>query len=227
MPWRSLSAYPAGYQLLARTLDRQFGQGLAAIVPAVLSMATNHRGVIVPEADDELGPVHFYNSTTVLDVLSLTLIDAGTTLDEVLLEVASERAVHPIAPAFEWTIPASSLPRRLAIRRPIEPMGMTFAKIDLDVVPKSDGIELDVAWDGGAKFVWRALKLDAAGRRVGEIPVPPLETTRKITIDVRRLAGVKSIVLVGVNVGDPIRAFHPDEPPSPGHGYELGIYAGT
>ncbi len=226
-PWRSLSAHPAGYQLLARTLDRQFGQGLAAVVPAALSMATNHRGVIVPAPDDDLGPVHFDNATTVLDVLSLTLIDAGTTLDEVLLEVASARAVDPIAPEFEWSIPASSLPRRFAIRRGIEPMGMTFLKVDLDAEVKSDGIEFDVAWDNGAKFLWRVLKIDAAGKRIGEVPVPPLETTRKITIDVRRLAGARSIVLVGVNVGDPIHPFHPDEPPTPAHGYEVGIYAGT
>lgn len=226
-PWQTLGATPVGYQLLARTLDRQFGQGLAAIVPAVLSMATNHRGIIVPGVEDELGPAHFHNDTTVLDVLSLTLIDAGTTVEEVLLELASARALDPIAPSYEWTVPASSLPRRFAIRRPIEPMGMTFVKIDLDVPPKSDGIELDVAWDGGAKFVWKVLKVDASGKKIGEVPVPPLETTRKITIDVRRLAGARSIVLCGVNVGDPIRPFHPDEPPSPGHGYELGVYAGT
>jgi hypothetical protein len=226
-PWQSLGASPVGYQLLARTLDRQFGQGLGAIVPAVLSMATNHRGVIVPDADDELGPVHFHNATTVLDVLSLTLVDAGTTLEEVFLELASARALNPIPPAYEWVVRASSLPRRFAIRRAIEPMGMTFVKIDLDVPPKSDGIELDVAWDSGAKFVWKVLKVDAAGKKFGEVPVPPLETTRKITIDVRRLEGARSLVLCGVNVGDPIRPFHPDEPLSPGHAYELGIYAGT
>ncbi len=226
-PWRSMGASPTGYQLLARTLDRQFGQGLAAIVPAVLSMAVNHRGIIVPGADDELGPVHFHNDTTVLDVLSLTLIDAGSTLEEVLLEVASARALDRIAPAYEWTVPVSSLPRRFALRRPIEPMGMTFVKIDLDAPPKSDGIELDLAWDGGAKFIWKVLKVDGAGKKIGEVPVPPLETTRKVTVDVRRLAGARSIVLCGVNVGDPIRPFHPDEPRSPGHGYELGIYEGT
>jgi len=226
-PWRSMGASPAGYHLLARTLDQQFGYGLAAIAPALVSMATNHRGIVVPDVDDELGPVHFHNDTTALDVLSLTLKDAGTTFDEVLLEVASARATAPIAPAFEWVVPASTLPRRLAIRRGIEPMGMTFVKIELDVAPKSDGVEIDVAWDGGARFAWKVLKLDAAGKKLGEVPVPPLETTRKITIDVRRLNGARSLVLCGVNVGDPIRPFHPDEKASPGRAYELGIFAGT
>jgi hypothetical protein len=224
-PWRTTGA--GSYYLLARTLDRQYGQGFAAITPALLSMATNHRGIIVPAADDEFGPVHFHNDTTALDVLSLTLIDAHTSLDELLLEVASARAMDPIAPAFEWAIPVSTLPRRLAVRRGIEPMGMTFVKIDLDAQPKNDGVEIDVAWDGGAKFVWKVLKLDAAGKKIGEVLVPPLETTRKITIDVRRLNGAKSLVLCGVNVGDPIRLFHPDESIGPGRAYEVGIYPGT
>ena len=104
---------------------------------------------------------------------------------------------------------------------------MTFVKVDVDVAPKSDGIELDLAWDMGSRFVWHVLKLDAAGKKIGEVPVTPLETTRKITIDVRRLAGVKSLVLVGVNTGDPLRPFHPDEPPSHAHGYELGVFPGS
>ena len=226
-PYRALTATPSGTALLARTIDLQYGQGYGAIVPAVLSMAVNHRGVIVPTEGDELGPVHFHNDVTIFDVLSTTLTDAASSFDAVLLDVATVRALHPIAPAWEFVVPVSTLPRRFAIRRGIEPMGMTFLKIDLDVAPKNDAIELDLSWDMGARFVWHVLKLDAAGKKIGEVPVPPLETTRKISVDVRRLAGVASIVLEGVNTGDPLRPFHPDEPPSHARGYELGVFPGS
>lgn len=226
-PFRALTASPAGTTVFARTLDLQYGQGYGAIVPAVLSMAVNHRGVIVPTVDDELGPVHFHNDVTVFDVLATTLSDAASSLDAVLLDVATARALHPIAPAWEFVVPASTLPRRFAIRRGIEPMGSTFIKIELDSTPANDAIELDLSWDMGARFVWHVLKLDAAGKKIGEIPVPPLETTRKITVDVRRLAGVRSIVLEGVNTGDPLRPFHPDEPLSHARGYELGVFPGS
>lgn len=226
-PWKGLTTSGAGAALLARTLDLEYGHGYGAIGPAVLSMAINHRGVIVPQPDDELGPAHFHNHTTVFDVLTTTLTDAASSLDKVLLDVGAARATHAVPPAWEWEIPASTLPRRFAIRRGIEPMGMTFVKIDVDAAPPGDGIELDLAWDMGARFVWHVLKLDAEGKRVGEVPVPALDTERKITIDVRRLSGVRTLVLVGVNTGDPRSPFHPDEPPSHAHGYELGVFPGS
>lgn len=226
-PFASIFSSAAGATLFARTLDQQYGLGYGAIVPAALSMAMNHRGVIIPAADDELGPVHFDNDVTVFDVLGTTLKDAASSLDSVLLDVATNRALHPIAPAWEWVIPASTLPRRFAIRRGIEPMGMTFVRIELDKPPKNDGIELDLSWDMGARFVWHVLKVDAAGKKLGDVPVPPLDTERKITIDVRKLAGVQAIVLEGVNTGDPLRPFHPDEPPSHARGYELGVFEGS
>jgi hypothetical protein len=225
-PFRAITSSAAGTALFARTLDQQYGQGYGAVVPAVLSMAMNHRGIIVPQPDDELGPAHFHNDVTVFDVLSTSLKDAASSLDSVFLDVATARALHTTPPAWEWVVPVSTLPRRFAIRRGIEPMGMTFVKIDLDVTPKNDGVELDLSWDMGSRFLWHVLKLDSAGKKVGDVPVAPLETTRKITIDVRRLAGVRYVVLEGVNTGDPLRPFHPDEPPSHARGYELGIFPG-
>lgn len=226
-PWRSITATPFGPALVARTLDVSRGQGFGAIVPGVLSMAINHYGIVQPREEDELGPAHFHDYPSVFEVLALSLSDAGSSLDALFLDVAVVRATSATPPAWEWTVPASSLPRRFAIRRGIEPTGTTFVKIDVDTAPKSDSIEMDLAWDGGARFVWRVLKLDASGKTIGEVPVPALETARKITVDVRHLGGVRTILLVGVNGGDPIRPWRANEPPSPPHGYELGIFVGS
>ncbi|MBI2391829.1 MAG: hypothetical protein HYV09_19720 [Deltaproteobacteria bacterium] len=226
-PWRAITASPAGPHLVARTLDVQRGSGFGAIVPGVLSMAGNHHGIVVPAEDDELGPAHFHDDPSVFDVLASSLSDAGSSLDAMFLDVAVARATAPVAPAWEWTVPVSTLPRRFAVRRGIEPTGMTFVRVELDVAPAGDAVEMDLAWEGGSRFAWRVLKLDAAGRVVSEVPVPPLETTRKITIEARHLSGVRTILLCGVNLGDPGRPWRPTEPPSPAHGYDLGIFAGS
>lgn len=226
-PWRAITASPAGPQLIARTLDVQRGSGFGAIVPGVLSMAVNHHGIVVPAEDDELGPAHFHDDPSVFDVLASSLADAGSSLDAMFLDVAVARATSAVAPAWEWTVPVSTLPRRFAVRRGVEPTGMTFVRVELDVPPAGDAIEMDLAWEGGSRFAWRVLKLDSAGKIAGEVPVPPLETTRKITIEARHLSGVRAIVLCGVNLGDPGRPWRPTEPPSPAHGYELGIFAGS
>lgn len=225
-PWRGLLTTPFGAQLVARTLDVARGQGLGAIVPGVLSMAINHHGIVVPKEDDELGPAHFHDDPGTFEVLAASLSDAGSSLEALFLDVALARATAHIPPAWEWVVPASTLPRRFAVRRAIEPTGSTFVRIDVDKAPASDSIEMDLAWDGGSRFGWRVLKLDAQGKSLGEVPVPSLETQRKITIDVRHLANVRSILLCGVNLGDPIRPWRAVEPPSQPHGYELGIFVG-
>jgi hypothetical protein len=214
-------------EYLARYLDEHRGQGFGAIVPALLSMAIEHRGVVVPAVDDELGPAHFHDETSVFDVLGATMKDGGASLDELLLDVAVARGLEAHGPALEWDVLASSLPRRLAVRRPIDPTGTTYLRVVLDTLPKGGGFDFDLEWEQGARFVWRVVKLDAAGKVVGEVRPPVLETARKFTLDVRALTGVKTVLLVGVQVGDPHKPWRPAEPLGYGHAYEVGIFAAT
>jgi hypothetical protein len=224
-PWRSMVATPFGPQLLARTLDVQRGVGFGAVVPGLFSMAIGHHGVVIPKPDDDLGPAHFQDDPSIFDVLSASLTDANYSLDELYLDVGSVRARAAIPPAWEWDLKASSLPRRFAIRRGIEPTGYTFFRIEVD---KHSSIEMDIAWEQGARFLWRIIELDAAGKVVYEMPVTRLETARKLTVEVRHLENVKTLILVGFNAGDPARLpWRSTEPPAQGHGYEIGIYPGT
>lgn len=226
-PWRALTFSAAGPELLARTLDVDRGLGYGAIVPGLLSMAIGRHGLVVPSPDDETGPAHFRDDPSVFDVLSATLNDAGSSLDELFLDVATVRARADVSPTYEWVIPTSTLPRRLAVRRGIEPTGSTFVRIDVDKLPPSQGLEIDLAWEQGARFLWRLVELDAAGKQIGIVPVPVLDTARKVTVEARHLANVKTLVLCGFNTGDPKRPWRPDDKPAPPHGYEIGIYAGT
>ena len=230
-PFRSLVDGVAGPERLAAYLDTERGLGFGAIVPGLLSMSVQHRGVVIPVEDDDLGPVHLHNDPSVFDVLSATLSDQGSSLDELLLDLAVSRAFEPTAPALEWRIPVSTVHagsgRRLAVSRGIEPTGATFVRIDLDETVKEGGIELDLKWEQGARFRFTVLKLDAQGRRVGEVTVAPLDREREVTVEVRKLEGVAGILLVGINGGDPIKTWHADDPGLPAHGYEIGVYRGS
>jgi hypothetical protein len=228
-PWRSLLASPAGPELLARYVDVHDGNRFGAFVPAILSMSIQSRGVVVPVADDfELGPAHFHDDPSVFDVLETTLHDQGRTLDDLLLDLAVARFLeHDEAPPMlEWELAVSSLPRRVAVPRGIEATGMTYDRIVVDRAAKNDTLELDVKWEQGARFRWAVIKLDAQGKNVGQVGVARLDRVREMTIEVRGLAGVASVLVVGVNSGDPARPWHPDDPPTAAHGYELGVYEG-
>lgn len=226
-PWKSLLATQIGPELLARWIEAHSASRLGAFVPYVLSMAMQHRGVVVPVADDfELGPAHFRNDPSVFDVLSVTLSDQGRNLDDLLLDFAVDRALRydQPAPKTDWEIAVSTLPRRLGLPRGVEAMGMTYDRIVVDRAPKNDAIELDLKWEQGARFRWAVIKLDAEGRDVGRVGVARLDRAREMTIEVRGLAGVASVLVVGLNSGDPARPWEPDDPPTAPHGYELGVY---
>jgi hypothetical protein len=226
-PWESLLASPAGPELLARTVDVHDGNRFGAFVPAILSMSIQSRGVVLPVADDfELGPAHFRNDPSVFDVLETTLHDQGRTPDDLLLDLAVARFLdHDDAPPkMEWELAVSTLPRRVAVPRGIEATGMTYDRVIVDRAPKSDTLELDLKWDQGARFRWAVIKLDAEERNVGQVGVARLDRAREMTVEVRGLQGVASVLVVGVNSGDPARPWHPDDPPTSPHGYELGVY---
>ncbi|MEO7091698.1 MAG: hypothetical protein ABI175_00520, partial [Polyangiales bacterium] len=228
-PWRSLLASSDGNEWFARYLDRNRGAGQGALVPVLLSMAIQHFGVVRPVAIDfEYGPAHFRNEPTLFDVLGSTLSDQGGALDDVLLEATTARVLaHPEAPpAYDWIIPASTLPRRVTMPRGVEPMGATFMRIDVDRMPKGNSIDLDLEWEAGSRFRWAVMKLDDHGKVVGAVGVPALERARKLTVEVRKLEGVSRVLVVGLNTGDPAFPWLPDDPPAPPHGYELGVYEG-
>jgi hypothetical protein len=226
-PWRAIATSAEGPRAWTSWLDRTRGKGLGALVPGLESLATQHWGVSIDLPGAEYPePAHLRNAIDVSDVLSETMKQQRSTLDALQLEFAVERAFDPVErPPLEWTVPASTLPRRLLVSRGIEPTGATYLKIDLDGATRPNGLELELKWELGASFRWAVLKLDAQGARIGEVPVAAVERLREIAIDVRHLEGVTSVMVVGWNAGDPARPWTPDAPITLPHGYEIAIYA--
>jgi hypothetical protein len=228
-PWRAIAASTEGPRAWTEWLDRTRGKGVGALVPGLESLATQHWGVSIDLPGAEYPePAHLRNAIDVSDVLSETMKQQRSTLDALQLEFAVERAFDPIErPPIEWTVPASTLPRRLLVARGVEPTGATYVKLDLDDKTRADGLEIELKWELGASFRWAVIELDAQGARIGEVPVTAMERLREIAIDVRHLERVASVLVVGWNAGDPARPWTPDAPLTLPHGYEIAIYAGA
>lgn len=231
-PWQAVGATPQGARELFGWLDTTRGAGVGALAPGLESLAAQHGGLLVEGASVELpDPARYRNAVTVFDVLSETMKQQRTTLDALMLEFATERAFDAVErPPLEWVVPASTLPRRLMVSRGIEPTGATYLRVDLDAqgdaaAKRPDGLLLELKWELGASFRWAVLKLDANGRRVGEVPVAAVERLREIAVDVRHLEGVASVLVVGWNAGDPARPWSPDATLTLPHGYDVAIYA--
>jgi len=53
---------------------------------------------------------------------------------------------------FEWSIPFTSLPRRLAPTRPIDPTGATYVWIDLRSAPAGARLAFRMEWEAPVLF---------------------------------------------------------------------------
>lgn len=208
-------------ETLAWFLDTRRGGGNGALVPAVLSMATEHAFVL----DGAEGPV-FSNDPSVVEVLRRTLFDQGSSLDDELLAMHATRVTDlPAPPHPDWQIVASSLPRRLMIRAGVPVTGASFVRIDLDApMSAADAIELDLKWDALGKMRFRVVKVGPLDAFLGAVAVADLDTQREVTVEVRGLERVKAVVLVAVNVGDREHPWQPDGPEALGNAYEVSIF---
>jgi hypothetical protein len=225
-PGESITADPAGGYRLARELDATRGGDSGLLIPAALGLATQANGVIVPALDDDLGPAHFQDDPSLLDVLDATMQMRGSTLADEMLEQASRAATGTTPAVNEWAVKVSSLPRRLAVRSSVAATGATYVRVDFDVRPRDEMIDLDLLWEMRAQLRWRALKLDQKNAIIGEVRPGVIERGYQQSIEVRHLEGAVALVLVGFNAGDPDRPFRPADPQFLPHGYEVAIYAG-
>lgn len=123
---------------------------------------------------------------------------------------------------FDWRIAFSSLPRRVAISRPLQPLGTTYVWLDLDKVPNGSTLGFRADWEAPVAFKWILLSIDDQGREVGRLEVPYLETATSVERTWARFnaEGARAVVIAGVNLGavDPAHPFDPDYEPWESHG---------
>ncbi len=177
------------------------------------------------------------NEPDLLDVLRRTLEDKPRRMAEVLGDLAVTRAflgerddgVH--APTlgwtgafgrvrFDWSIEFSSLPRRVASARPIEPTGAIYVWLSLDKVPKGATLGFQAEWEPPVPFQWVLVRVDAQGRELSRLPAPFREKSTQAEQTLVNLEGAAGILIVGTNLGgvDLAHPFDPDVAPHEPHG---------
>jgi len=119
-----------------------------------------------------------------------------------------------------WTLPVSSLPRRVAPTFPLAPLGMVAVRVPVDQPLDHQMLGLQVAWEPPSAFVWTVLKLGPGDREMGRID---LAYQQRATMAEQRLVldpKVESLLILGINLGgiDLVHPPDPDHAPFEAHG---------
>lgn len=175
-----------------------------------------------------------------LDVLRASLGDDRTEFAHRMNEFAAARALvgrsdGPLGSLAwvanfarivpDWELRVSSLPRRVASRNPVAPLGLVAVRVDVDVPTKDLSLAFQVEWEGPVPFTWTIVKLDAAGSEMGRIDFafePRVTNAEKRIV---ALEGVRSLLVLGVNLGgiDATHLLDPDHAPFEPHGCTLYV----
>lgn len=212
----------SGALLFARFLDDTYGLGIpGGVVFSLLSVASQHA---------QTGTTHFSNEPDFFDSLRSNARARAKPFDDLLLEFAIQRAfvgsrsddghltdVNKYGDfgrvRFEWMVPLSSLPRRLAPMRPIEAMGATYIWVDLKDAPEDLNLAFVADWEAGVLFHWAIVKVDAQGIEMGRITTAGIRGSIHTERSLLGLQGAAGLVIVGINAGsiDRGRPFDPDD----------------
>jgi hypothetical protein len=124
---------------------------------------------------------------------------------------------------FEWSIPYSTLPRRVTSGPPIEPTGMAYLWVDLAGAPKGAELTFVADWELPALFRWSLVKVNKDGAEAGRIEVAGIFGSSHAERTVVGLDGLAGVLIAGVNVGSVDRShpFDPDEQPLMPHAYTV------
>jgi hypothetical protein len=120
---------------------------------------------------------------------------------------------------FDWRLPYSSLPRRVATRQPIEPTGSFYVLIDLDEVALGETLALQAEWEAPVVFTWTVVHLDKHGREQRRLELPFQERGEKAEQRIVNLETARHLLIVGTNLGgvDLSHPFDPDVAPYEPH----------
>jgi hypothetical protein len=227
-PERALTAYDiddaSGSMLFPWYLDDVYAAGApGSIILGFLTIATQK----TPP-----GSFTWHNEPDLFDALRATMKNRGSSIDQLLLDFAVARAfvgsrsdgLHPLGDTarfgdagrvrFEWSVPFSSLPRRLAPGTPIDPTGATYLWLDLASAPPGAELTFAADWELPSLFRWCLLKIDKKGGEAGRVEVAGVYGSSHAERSVVGLDGLAGVLVVGMNAGSMVRShpFDPDEP---------------
>jgi hypothetical protein len=172
------------------------------------------------------GAWRWTGAPTSFDVLRASLrgaIRADSTLDDVLVQFAVQRARASPAVRIAWHVPWPAQARRLASADPVSPTGASYVLVDHAGAPVGTKLRLEAQWEDYERMRWVVVKLDAAGRTLAELPVTSLDRGTRASLTVESLDGVDRLLIVGVNVGSTEHPFDPGQGEWEAHGWLLTV----
>jgi hypothetical protein len=124
---------------------------------------------------------------------------------------------------FDWSVPSSTLPRRVAPLRPIEPLGAAYLWIDLDRVALNAALGFRAEWEAPVIFRFSVLALDSNGQLLQRYDLPYIENATQVERSIVDYQGADALLVVGTNLGgvDLAHPFDPDHEPWEPHGFTV------
>lgn len=111
----------------------------------------------------------------------------------------------------DWVLPLSTLPRRVAASRPVEPKGTVYLWVTLDEAVTSDRLGFQAEWEAPVTFFWSLVRLGADGRELSRVDAPYLERATSVVQQLDALASATAVLVVGTNLGG-VDLDHPHDP---------------
>ncbi len=121
---------------------------------------------------------------------------------------------------YDWSIPFSSLPRRVLVSPPIDSSGSVLLYLDLDEVGFGAALGFHAEWERPVNFQWQLVKVAPDGSELGRIDVPFQQRAHEADARISNLEGASAILVVGTNLEgiDLSHPFDPDVAPFEPHG---------
>jgi len=231
---RDVADESAGARLLFEYVDARLAAGEAGVLPVALAQLSR--------SPTPAGALRYANDPDLIDVLRRAFSESSAGFEDFMLGFAVERAFigarddgthHPKLEGlgelgrvrFDWVLSASSLPRRVAPRRPLEAFGCAYSWLDLDRLTLGKAIAFRAEWEAPATFRWALLTLDARGKVLGRFELPYVQNATSAERVLDDYDGAVGVLIVGINLGgvDLAHPFDPDHEPSEPHGFTLYV----
>lgn len=228
---RERASTSEGASLFIRHIERQVGTGNPGVLPA--SIFTVARGETPRQS------TRWHNEPDFADVLRQAFPSAEAFSDFALSFAVARAFVGSRDDGsrwpellwagdagrvrFDWSVPSSTLPRRMAPLRPIEPLGAAYVWIDLDRVSLNATLGFRAEWEAPVIFRFSVLALDARGQLLKRYDLPYIENATSVERSIVDYQGADALLVVGTNLGgvDLANPFDPDHEPWEPHGFTV------
>jgi hypothetical protein len=211
------TAFDRGASLFFGWLDDTFGASPGTFIEGLWALSPTHTP---PDSWRWAG------APTPFDVMRVSLrgsLRSGSTIDDVFVRFAVDRASMDPRPRDSWHVPWPVHARRLAAPEPLAPTGTTLVRVDVAGAPPGAKLHVEAEWEDYARMRWVVAKLDASGKVLAQIPIGSTDRSTIAAVTVENLGSVNQVLVVGVNVGSTEYAFDPDQGEWEPHGWLLTL----